>query len=109
MILGLTLCYGIIKFIDLYEGNDPNIRQSTKANFIEPKETITFANDLNFRMAVGVRRKGEQSLAYDPRVSRLFAMMTTYSYMESATSYKYFPMHDCTEEDFNDFFPLQGR
>ena len=107
MILGLTLCYGVIKFIDLYEGNDPNIRQNNKVNFIEPKDTMTFANDINFRMAVGIKRQGEQTLAYDPQVGRLFAMMTTQSIWDNTLSYKYFPMHDCTEEDYKDFFPLQ--
>ena len=86
MILGLTLCYGVIKFIDLYKGNDPNIRQNTKANFIDSKDPLTFANDLNFRMAVGLKRQGEQTLAYDPKVGRLFAMMTTQSRVDNTLS-----------------------
>ena len=66
MILGMTLCYGIIKFIDLYEGNDPNIRQNIKEYSFDIKEKMTFADDFNFRLALGTKYKDEETLTYDP-------------------------------------------
>ena len=58
MVLGLTLCYGVIKFIDLYKGSDPNIRLNSVPDSYGADDYLTFADDLNFRMAFGVRLKG---------------------------------------------------
>ena len=55
MILGLTLCYGAVKFIDLYQGNDPNIRPNSISDSFGADDYLTFADDINFRLAVGAR------------------------------------------------------
>ena len=55
MVLGLTLCYAAIKFIDLYKGNDPNIRENFIPDSFGANDYLTFADDLNFRVAVGAR------------------------------------------------------
>ena len=62
MVLGLTLCYAAIKFIDLYEGNDPNIRENIIPDSFGANDYLTFADDLNFRLAVGIRKPGEKTL-----------------------------------------------
>ena len=48
MILGLTLSYGIVKFIDLYKRNDPNIRTNSIPDSYGPDDYLNFADDLNF-------------------------------------------------------------
>ena len=58
MVLGLTLSYGAVKFIDLYQGNDPNIRENYVPDSYGPEDYLTFIDDLNFRMAFGVRLYG---------------------------------------------------
>ena len=55
MILGLTLSYAAVKFIDLYKGNDPNIRENFVSDSFGADDYLTFADDLNFRLAVGTR------------------------------------------------------
>ena len=55
MVLGLTLFYGAVKFIDLYHRNDPNIRENAIPDSYGPGDYLTFTDDLNFRMAVGAR------------------------------------------------------
>ena len=67
MVLGLTLSYGAVKFIDLYEGNDPNIRYNLVPDSYDNDDYLTFADDLNFRLAVGARMQGENTLfQYNP-------------------------------------------
>lgn len=66
---------------------------------------LTFADDLNFRMAVGVRLEGEKQLKYNPKVIRWIAKMTSKDDTGTTTE-TYLPLHDCTEEDFEDFHPL---
>ena len=58
MVLGMTLCYAGIKFIDLYQGNDPNIRENFIPDSFSADDYMTFTDDLNFRLAVGVKRPG---------------------------------------------------
>ena len=67
MVLGLTLCYGTIKFIDLYQGNDPNIRKNSIPDSYGSEDYLTFADDFNFRLAFGARLQGDKTLKrYDP-------------------------------------------
>ena len=67
MVLGLTLSYATIKFIDLYQGNDPNIRENFIPDSFGNDDYLSFTNDLNFRMAVGARLPGFTSLfKFDP-------------------------------------------
>ena len=77
MILGMTLSYAAIKFIDLYQGNDPNIRPNSIPDSFGPDDLLTFTDDINFRLAVGARLVGgEETLKYDPQIVRWFAVMT---------------------------------
>ena len=55
MLMGLSLCYAAIKFIDLYKGNDPNIRENFIPDSYKSTDYMTFTDDLNFRLAVGAR------------------------------------------------------
>ena len=55
MILGLTLFHGAIKFVDLYQGNDPSIRVNSVPDSYGKYDYLTFRDDINFRMAVGAR------------------------------------------------------
>ena len=67
MVLGLTLCYGTVKFTDLYQGNDPNIRKHAVPDSYGANDYLTFTDDFNFRLAFGARLKGEKTLKrYDP-------------------------------------------
>ena len=77
MILGLTLSYAAVKFIDLYKGNDPNIRENFVPDSFGADDYLTFADDLNFRLAVGARKLGEKTLfKYDPQIVRWIALMS---------------------------------
>ena len=109
MILGLTLCYGAVKFIDLYEGNDPNVRENSIPDSFGPDDYLTFTDDLNFRLAVGTRFKGEKTLfKFDPQIIKWVALMTSIDDKGIKTQ-SYFQLHDCTEEDFGEFNPLQEK
>ena len=55
MVFGLTLSYASVKFNDLYQGNDPNIRENSVPDSYGPNDYMTFIDNLNFRMAFGVR------------------------------------------------------
>ena len=55
IILGITLGYAILKFIDLSQGNDPNVRQSVVRDYNDPSEELFLADETNFRIAVGGR------------------------------------------------------
>ena len=55
MVLGLALSYAAVKFNDLYQGNDPNIRENFVPDTYGADDYLTFADDLNFRVAVGAR------------------------------------------------------
>ena len=68
MILGIALCYALLGFIDLYEGNDPNIRQNAPETY-SPADRLSFTDDLNFRLAVGTRHienTDDLTLEYNP-------------------------------------------
>ena len=74
MIFVLTLCYAAVKFVDLYKRNDPNIRENFIPNSFGEDDYLSFADDLNFRMAVGIRKPGEKKLIkYDPQIGRWLA------------------------------------
>ena len=79
MILGMALFYAASTFIDLYQGNDPNIRENFIPESYGSNDRMTFADDLNFRLALGVRKRGEKTLfdAADPTIARWFARMTS--------------------------------
>ena len=59
MILGITICYGVTKFIDVYQGNDPNVRQNLIPDSYGPADRLNFSEDINFRLALGIRRVNE--------------------------------------------------
>ena len=58
----MTLSYAAVKFIDLYKGNDPNIRENFVPNSFGASNYLNFADDLNFRVAVGARIQGVKTL-----------------------------------------------
>ena len=62
MVLGLSLSYAGVKFVDLYEGSDPNIRENFIQDSFGADDYMTFTDDINFRLAVGARRPGEKTL-----------------------------------------------
>ena len=55
MVIGLTLIYGGVKFIDFYMKSDPNIRQNSKPDSYATSTNLTFSDDINFRLALGTR------------------------------------------------------
>ena len=57
MILGIAICYGATKFIDIYKGTDPNIQQNLIPDSFGPLDTLNFKDDINFRVALGTRMK----------------------------------------------------
>ena len=78
MVLGLTIFYGAVKFIDLYQGNDPNIRVNSIPDSYGPDDYLNFSDDLNFRLAVGARQYGVKTLfKQDPKIMRWIAIMTS--------------------------------
>ena len=102
----MALCYGAVKFIDLYKGSDANIRYNSVPDSFEVDDYLTFTDDLNFRMAVGARLKGEKTLIdYDPQIIRWVARITSKDEIGETTN-TYFPLHECSEQDFDDFYPL---
>ena len=108
MILGLTLCYGVIKFIDLYEGNNPSIRQNYQQDAFKHEDRLTFKDDLDYRVAIGTRLIGDKSLKYDPKFVRVFARMNRKN-VNGKEVHKDYPLHDCTENDYKDFFQLESN
>ena len=106
MVLGMTLSYAAIKYIDLYQGNDPNIRPNSIPDSFGADDPLNFADDINFRLAVGARVKGEKTLkTYDSQIARWVAIMTSKDDTGEITE-TIFPMHDCTDQDFDEFAPL---
>ena len=106
MVLGMTLFYGIVKFIDLYQGNDPNIRTTPISENYGPDDYLTFSDDLSFRLAVGTKVKGEQKLfQFNPKEIKWIALMTSRD-DKGATSKTILPLYDCKEDDFENFYPL---
>ena len=78
MVLGLTLCYAVVKFNDLYQGNDPNIRENFIPNSFGADDYLTFADDLNFRVAVSARKMSEKTLLKpDPQMLRWTARIAS--------------------------------
>ena len=56
MVMGIVLSYAASTFIDLYQGNDPNIRENFIPDSYRANDYMTFTDDLNFRLAVGARQ-----------------------------------------------------
>ena len=56
MVLVVTFSYAIIKYIDFYQGSDPNIHDNFIPDSFGADDYMTFTEDINFRLAVGVRR-----------------------------------------------------
>ena len=111
MIIGMAIFYGVTKFIDMYEGNDPNIRQNLIPDSYGPSDKLNFSTDINFRLALGARlyrgvnENLDKTLFHDPRLVRWMARLTSLDDNGILIS-KNFPLHDCTEEDFEEFHPL---
>ena len=107
MVMGLVLAYAASTFIDLQQGNDPYIRENFIPDIYKATDYMTFTDDLNFRLAFGVRRSGEKALVdtSDPTIARWIARMISKD-DTGVISYTEYPLHDCTEEDFRDFNPL---
>lgn len=101
MILGITICYGVTKFIDMYKGNDPNVLQNLIPDSFGLTERLNFSDDINFRLALGIRRVREDysidsKLFHEPRIVKWIARMTSVNEKGVTISTNY-PMHDCTE------------
>ena len=78
MILGLSLFYAAVGFIDLYEGNDPNIRENFIPDSFGADDYLTFTDDINFRLAIGARHQGYKMLIKpDPTIIRWVARINS--------------------------------
>ena len=104
MLMGLALSYAATTFIDLYQGNDPNIRENFISDSYGTTDYMTFTDDLNFRLAVGIRKLGEKTLidTTDPTLVRWLARMASKD-DKGILSWTDIPLHDCTAEDFEGF------
>ena len=108
VILMVTLSYSFNKFVDMSAGKNPNITQSSVPDYYGQSDQLNLANDTNFRLAVGTRwheYAADQSLQYDPQYTRWFARITTKE--KDVTTKTDLLMHECTQEDFDDFYPLR--
>ena len=107
----MTLGYALLKFVDVSQGKDPNIRQNFLADSFGPEDKLNFIDDINFRIAVGARFYNDpdnKTLKHDPHIVRWIARMVSKDDRGYVTK-TMIPLHDCTNEDFKEFFPVKEK
>ena len=94
----MTLGYALLKFVDVSQGKDPNIRQNLQADSFGPEDKLNFFDDLNFRFAVGALFYNDhnKTLKHDPQIVRWIARMVSKD-DKGYVTITMIPLHDCTD------------
>ena len=95
----MTLTYAVVKFIQLYKGENPLITELIEVGHFGATDTLNL-NEINFRMAfaVGSASRIKHDPAYVKYLVRYFKKDHSGDVID-----RYVPSHDCTAEDLAQF------
>ena len=100
----VMLIYATIKAIQMYEHHNPQVSQYTEKTVFDFNEKLDL-NEINFRLAFTVEGYHSREQKNDPRyvkyLVRIFGIHNGKEYE------RFIPFHNCTEEDWEQFPPVQ--
>ena len=104
VIVVIMLAYASIKMIQLYDKQNPNVSQFIKKNDLDFNDRLNL-NEIGFRLAWSVEGYNSLVRKDDPRYVKYLVRLFR---KENGKPYEQFiPYHDCTEEDWAQFAPVQ--
>ena len=103
MIFFCLSIYAAAKFVQLRTYHNPNISTHNEVHFYKPDDPINL-NKVNFRFAVSFEDYYEQQTRYDERFVR-YIIRLVYN-EDSVEKERLLNSHLCTDEDYNEFYPI---
>ena len=106
MIATTVLLYAVIKFNRLSTRQSPHM--SSYLQDIKQEESVSFFDEENkFKIAVTVEDFNRKEIKNDPKYTKwLFRLFTK---DDGVVSYRDLSFHMCTEEDYEQFYPIQDN
>ena len=105
VILLLTMLYAILRLIVLMRGSNPQINVITSRNLIQNDEILNL-NEMNYRMAFVVEGFADKRRRSDPRYVKYIARI--WNEVGSEQVFTNVPIRECTDEDLDQFYPVDS-
>ena len=103
MIFITVLMYASAKFVQLHVRHNPNISTYEEAKFYSKDDPMNL-NQVNFRFAISFEGYHDSESKFD---SQFVRWMFRHYYSENGViKEKFLKHHRCTEEDYNQFYPI---
>ena len=103
MIFLCLIIYASAKFVQLQSHHNPNISTHNEVKFYKSEDPINL-NKVNFRFAVSFEDYHTQKSKFDPRYVKY--LIRLYFTEDGVEKEKILEHHECTDEDYNEFFPI---
>ena len=105
IIISTVLVYASIKLMFLIKRHNPQLSSYSRDSIYIDGETVIL-NEQNFRIAFAIEGFGDTAIKLDPRyVKYIFRM---YGLKNNEPFERILPYHECTEEDYAQFYPIQS-
>ena len=105
LIMLTTLTYANIKFIQLESSSNPNISEYVVFDHFQANEEIEL-NSINFRFAFTVEGQFDEKRKVDSRYTKLLARHLKLDPKNEFQEEKIYPVYECTEADYAQFYPI---
>ena len=101
----VALIYAITKASHLQSISGQTVSQYTEYQETSPDNPLNL-NDRNFRIAFSFEESESRKFIYDPRYVRWIFRLATYKDDEIFETI--LPYHICTDEDYDEFYPIRA-
>ena len=104
ILVAVVVLYALVKFIHLESKHNPNVTTNVEDWQFNVDDPINL-NQIGFRMAFAFEGYRKNDLKNDPRfVKWIFRL---YGKKDNVEFERILPYHECTEEDYTEFYPVQ--
>ena len=106
-ILITTLAYTTLKFTELYTKADPFINETSIQDYYAQDDTLNL-DEINFKFAFSIEGYFDVQDKNNPKYLRQYLRMTE-SFVDGSVKAISLPYHECTPEDYDEFYPPTKR
>ena len=83
---------------------NPNINVQTTLNYYSGYDKVKL-NDINYRLAFTVESFDDKKIRHDPKYIKYIARI--WNEVDGVQTFTNVPLHECTQDDFDEFYPIE--
>ena len=105
LIIIITLSYANLKLVHLIDVTYPTISETIVLNHLQPLDYLNI-NEINYRLAFTVEGQFEKERKDRPEFTKFLVRRLVINPEEGYREERFIPFHECTDEDYAQFYPI---